>query len=200
MQKGNDTNWYFEKVDSWQNSKKLLREISLDMGLIETLTYGKTTYCSQDGKLFLIHTFKEYIAILFFKGALFNDPKKILIQQTPNVQAGRQLRFSNTEKIDSMRETIKEYFQEAINIEQSGKKVEYKKTNEYPFPEELQKRIDTEPELAEAFYNLTPGRQRGYLLYIGSAKQSKTRTERVTLSIPHILKGKGRSKSGGFEE
>jgi uncharacterized protein YdeI (YjbR/CyaY-like superfamily) len=200
MQKGNDANWYFEKVDSWQASKKLLREIALNMGLAETLTYGKPTYCSMDGKLFLIHTFKYYIAILFFKGVLFDDPKKILIQQTPNVQAGRQLRFKDLAQVESMKDIIKEYIQKAIEVEKSGKKVEYKTTNQYPFPEELQTRMDSEPELAEAFYALTPGRQRGYLLYIGSAKQSKTRQERITLSIPYILKGKGRSKAGGFED
>jgi uncharacterized protein YdeI (YjbR/CyaY-like superfamily) len=200
MQIGNDANWYFEKVDNWQECKKLLREIALKMGLTETLTYGKPTYCSLDGKLFLIHTFKEYIAILFFKGVLFDDPKKILIQQTPNVQAGRQLRFKDLAQIQSMIETIKEYIQMAINVENSGKKIEYKETNQYTFPEELQTRMDSELELAEAFFALTPGRQRGYLLFIGSAKQPKTREERITLSIPYILKGKGRSKSGGFED
>jgi uncharacterized protein YdeI (YjbR/CyaY-like superfamily) len=200
MQKGNDANWYFEKVDSWQTSKKLHREIALNMGLAETLTYGKPTYCSMDGKLFLIHTFKDYIAILFFKGVLSDDPKKILIQQTPNVQAGRQLRFKDLAQVESMKDTIKEYIQMAIEVENLGKKVEYKTTNQFPFPEELQTRMDSEPELAEAFYALTPGRQRSYLLYIGSAKQSKTRIERITLSVPYILKGKGRSKAGRFED
>jgi uncharacterized protein YdeI (YjbR/CyaY-like superfamily) len=103
-------------------------------------------------------------------------------------------------QIVSMKDTVKEYIQIAIKVEASGKKVEFKETNQYPFPEELQTRMDSEPELAEAFYALTPGRQRGYLLYIGSAKQSKTRQERITLSIPYILKGKGRSKAGGFED
>jgi uncharacterized protein YdeI (YjbR/CyaY-like superfamily) len=200
MQKGNDANWYFEKADNWQECKKLLREIALSMNLTETLTYGKPTYCSMNGKLFLIHTFKDYIAILFFKGVLFGDPKKILIQQTVNVQAGRQLRFKDLAQAESMKETIKEYIQIAIEVEKSGKKVEYKTTNQYPFPEELQARMDTEPKLAEAFYALTPGRQRGYLLYIGSAKQSQTPIDRITLSIPYILKGKGRSKTGGFED
>jgi uncharacterized protein YdeI (YjbR/CyaY-like superfamily) len=200
MQKGNDANWYFEKIDNWQASRQLLREIALDAGLAETLSYGKPTYSSPLGKLFLIHTFKDYIAILFFKGALFEDPKELLIQQTPNVQAGRQLRFKDLSEIKNKVETIKQYIKIAIEVEESGKKVEYKKTNQYTFPEELQIQMDIIPELAEAFNALTPGRQRGYLLYIGSAKQSKTRLERISLSIPYILKGKGRSKSGGFEK
>jgi uncharacterized protein YdeI (YjbR/CyaY-like superfamily) len=200
MQKGNNANWYFEKEDNWQTCKKLLREIALDTGLTETLSYGKPTYSSPFGKLFLIHTFKEYIAILFFKGALFEDPQKLLIQQTPNVQAGRQLRFKDLTEIKNKVETIKQYIKIAIEVEESGKKVEFKKTNQYPFPEELQIQMDTKPELAEAFNKLTEGRQRGYLLYIGSAKQSKTRIDRIELSIPYILKGKGRSKAGGFED
>lgn len=200
MQIGTNADWYFEKADNWQICKKSLRSIALEMDLTETLSYGKPTYCSQKGKLFLIHTFKEYIAVLFFKGSLMADPDQILIQQTPNVQAGRQLRFTNITQIENNKKVIQKYIQEAINTEQSGQKVEFKKTNQYPFPEELQKRIDNDSTLAEAFTRLTPGRQRGYLLFIGSAKQSKTREDRITLSIPHILNGKGRSKSGGFEE
>jgi uncharacterized protein YdeI (YjbR/CyaY-like superfamily) len=200
MQNQTSASWYFEIVDNWQESKKLLRAIALNMCLTETLTYGKPTYCLIDVKLFLIQTFKDYIAILFFKGAIFEDPSKLLIQQTPNVQAGRQLRFKDLSEIKNKAETIKQYIKIAIEVEESGKKVEFKKTNQYPFPVELQIQMDARPELAEAFNRLTPGRQRGYLLYIGSAKQSKTRINRIEQSIPYILKGKGRSKSGGFED
>jgi uncharacterized protein YdeI (YjbR/CyaY-like superfamily) len=192
--------WYFNKPSKWQKEVSKLREISLECGLNEALTYGKPTYYIVDHKLFLIHTFKDYAAILFFKGVLMEDSKKILVQQTENVQAGRQLRFTSLEQIEKLEATIKNYIQNAIEVEESGKEVPYKETNQFVVVEEFQKTLDEKPEVAEAFYNLTPGRQRGYLLYFSGAKQSKTRIERVEKSIPYILRGKGLLKGGGFEE
>jgi uncharacterized protein YdeI (YjbR/CyaY-like superfamily) len=200
MIKGINADWYFLTEDKWQSSKLILRDLALSAGLTETLSYGKPTYCIESGKLFLIHTFKDYIAILFFKGVLMDDPKNLLIQQTPNVQTGRQLRFVDVNNIEAMKGIIVDYIEESKKVELSGKKITLKKTSDYTFPLELQKYLDNDSKLAEAFASLTPGRQRGYLLYIESAKQSKTREQRITQSIPYILKGKGRSKSGGFEE
>jgi uncharacterized protein YdeI (YjbR/CyaY-like superfamily) len=193
--------WYFQKQnDKWQSAKILLRKIALDSGLKEDLTYGKPTYYCEAGKVFLIHTFKDYAALLFFKGSLMLDPNNILVQQTPNVQASRQLRFVSVGQIKEMEDIIQKYINEAINVESSGRQIEFKKTHEFQFVEELQTKMDKDPKLADAFYALTPGRQRGYLLYFSSAKQSKTREQRVAASIPYILKGKGRLKGNGFEE
>jgi uncharacterized protein YdeI (YjbR/CyaY-like superfamily) len=192
--------WYFTKESQWQQAKLKLREISLDSGLKEGLTYGKPTYYCEAGKIFLIHTFKDYAAILFFKGVLLKDPKKNLIQQTENVQSGRQLRFTSLQQILEMETTIKSYIQEAIEIEKSGVQPVMKKTHEFKMAEEFANKLAENSELADAFYALTPGRQRGYLLYFGGAKQSKTRVDRIDKSIPHILKGKGISMGGKFED
>ncbi|MBC7405885.1 MAG: YdeI/OmpD-associated family protein [Candidatus Parcubacteria bacterium] len=201
MQVKFSADWYFQKDnDKWQKAKIAIREIALDCDLSEGLAYGKPTYASLKGKLFLIHTFKDYIAVLFFKGSLMQDPAKILTQQTPNVQAARQLRFDNVEQIQAMKDTIKEYIQEAINVENSGQKVVFKAINQYEFPEEFKEKLAQDSLLADAFYALTPGRQRGYLLYFSSAKLPKTRQDRINLSEPHILKGKGRLKGSGFEQ
>jgi uncharacterized protein YdeI (YjbR/CyaY-like superfamily) len=192
--------WYFAKVSKWQDSVQKLRNIALDCSLEEDLKWGKPTYKSDSGMIFLIHTFKDYAAILFFKGVLMTDPDNILVQQTANVQSARQIRFTSSEQITSMQKTIKKYIQNAIEVEKSGLQVEFKKTTEFSMAEEFASALAENSELADAFYRLTPGRQRGYLLYFGGAKQSKTRTERVNKSIQYILKGKGISKSGGFEE
>jgi uncharacterized protein YdeI (YjbR/CyaY-like superfamily) len=192
--------WYFAKESSWKESKEKLRDIALGCGLSEDLTYGKPTYYCEAGKIFLIHTFKDYAALLFYKGVLMKDPQNILVQQTENVQSARQIRFTSSEQIVSMEATIKTYIQEAIRVEQSGEKVVMKKTSEFKMAEEFANKLAENPTLADAFYALTPGRQRGYLLYFSKAKQSKTREERVEKSIPYILKGKGITMGGKFEE
>jgi uncharacterized protein YdeI (YjbR/CyaY-like superfamily) len=139
----------------------------------------------------LIHTFKEYCALLFFKGALMEDSKRILIQQTENVQSARQMRFTSLEEITEMESTIQAYIKEAVKVEMAGLKVELKDTKEYKVPEEFQYKLDHIPALKKAFEALTPGRQRGYLLYFSSAKQSKTRESRIEKYMPKILDGKG---------
>jgi uncharacterized protein YdeI (YjbR/CyaY-like superfamily) len=192
--------WYFDPKKPWYEEKLALRKIALRTGLDEGLTYGKPTYYVGDKKIFLIHTFKDYAALLFFKGVLMDDPQKILIQQTANVQAGRQLRFTSLDQIKKMEKTIKDYIQEAIKVEKSGREVVLKKTSEYAVPVEFESALADSPELADAFYALTPGRQRGYLLYFGSAKQAKTREDRITKSIPYILRGKGLMMGNRFEE
>jgi uncharacterized protein YdeI (YjbR/CyaY-like superfamily) len=138
-----------------------------------------------------MHGFKEYCALLFFKGALLKDPKGILIQQTENVQAARQIRFTNVQEIAKMEKTLKFYIYEAVEVEVAGLKVPLKKTTEFKMPEEFKNKLDKNKALKTAFYALTPGRQRGYLLYFSAAKQSKTRESRVEKYVPHILKGKG---------
>ena len=193
-------NWYFEKESHWKQIKQKLREISLSCGLKESITYGKPTYYCEAGKIFLIHSFKNYTAILFFKGVLFQDPQKILIQQTENVQSARQIRFSSLNQVIEMENTIKSYIQEAIKIEKSGAKVTMKKTHEFEIPEEFANKLAENATLADSFYALTPGRQRGYLLYFAGAKQSKTREQRVEKCTPYILRGKGMLKGKGFEE
>lgn len=184
-------NWYFEKAEKWQEEIILLRSIVLDCGLIEELKWGCPCYLHQKHNIVLIHTFKDYCALLFFKGALLKDPKGILIQQTENVQAARQIRFTNIREIIDRRETIKAYVSEAIAAEEAGLKVELKKVAAFAVADEFQQKLDHIPELKKAFEALTPGRQRAYLLYFSSAKQVKTREARVEKYIPQILSGKG---------
>ena len=145
----------------------------------------------EKSNIVLIHGFKEYCAFLFFKGALLKDPKGILIQQTENVQAARQIRFTNVEEIVKMKTILKAYIYEAIKVEEAGLKVPLKKTSEFTMPEEFKNVLDATPKLKKAFYALTPGRQRGYLLYFSSAKQPKTREARVEKYVKQILDGKG---------
>jgi uncharacterized protein YdeI (YjbR/CyaY-like superfamily) len=192
--------WYFAKVSKWQEAVCKLRNIALDCGLKEELKWGKPTYKSDSGMIFLIHTFKDYAAVLFFKGVLMSDPDSVLVQQTANVQSARQIRFTSSEQIVSMEKTIKKYIQNAIEVEKSGLQVELKKTTEFSMAEEFQSALAENSELADAFYKLTPGRQRGYLLYFGGAKQAKTREDRIDKSVPYILKGKGITMGGKFEE
>jgi len=184
-------NWYFEKAEKWQEEIILLRSIVLDCGLTEELKWGCPCYLHKKHNIVLIHTFKEYCALLFFKGALLKDPKGILIQQTENVQAARQIRFTNIREIIDRRETIKAYVSEAIVAEEAGLKVELKKVAAFAVADEFQQKLDHIPELKKAFEALTPGRQRAYLLYFSSAKQVKTREARVEKYIPQILSGKG---------
>lgn len=183
--------FYFNKSIKWQEEIKKLRKIVLDCGLTEELKWGVPCYSLEKRNIVLIHVFKEYCALLFFKGALLKDTKDILIQQTENVQAGRQIRFTNVEEIVKMKSIIKAYILEAIEIEKAGLKVPMKETKEYTVPEEFQNKLDEMPELKTAFEALTPGRQRGYLLYFSSAKQSKTRDSRIEKYKQQILDGKG---------
>ncbi len=183
--------FYFNKAKKWQQELEKLRAIVLDCQLCEELKWGVPSYTYQKNNIILIHVFKEYCAILFFKGALLKDTKGILIQQTKNVQAARQIRFSNVKEIVKMERTIKAYIYEAIEVEKAGLKVAFKKTTEYNVPEEFQNKLTKFPALKKAFYSLTPGRQKGYLLYFSSAKQSKTREMRIEKFIPQILSGKG---------
>jgi uncharacterized protein YdeI (YjbR/CyaY-like superfamily) len=183
--------WYFVKNKQWQEEIETLRSIILDFGLNEELKWGCPCYTHEDSNIVLIHVFKEYCAVLFFKGALMKDPKKILIQQTPNVQVPRQIRLTSLEEVKKMKATLKTYIKEAIQVEKSGVKAPLKKVKEFAVPEELQDKMDEMPALKTAFKALTPGRQRGYLLYFSSAKQAKTRAERVEKYTKKILAGKG---------
>ena len=184
-------NFFFSKAKKWQEEFRKLRTIILGCGLTEELKWGKPCYTFQQSNVVLIHGFKEYCALLFMKGALLKDAKGILIQQTENVQAARQVRFTNVREIAKMEAILKSYIKQAIEIEKAGLEVNYRKTLEFKVPEEFQKRLNAIPALRTAFDALTPGRQRGYLLYFSGAKQSKTRESRVEKCMPQILKGKG---------
>ena len=183
--------FYFSKANKWQEEIGRLRTIVLGCGLTEELKWGCPCYTFQKTNIVLIHVFKEYCALLFFKGALLHDTEGILVQQTRNVQVARQIRFTGVKEIVQMKSSLKAYIFEAIEVEKSGLKPTLKKTAEYAIPEEFQKKLDKTPALKSAFKALTPGRQRGYLLYFSAAKQSKTRTSRIEKSIKQILKGKG---------
>lgn len=183
--------WFFNKPGKWQESYEKLRTIILDCDLTEELKWGCPCYTFDKRNIVLIHGFKDYCALLFFKGALLKDPKGILIQQTENVQAARQIRFTNVREIVKIKNTLKAYIREAIAAEKSGSKVTLKKTSEFAMPEEFKSKLDEMPALKKAFKALTPGRQRGYLLYFSQPKQSKTRQARVEKSAPQILKGRG---------
>jgi len=183
--------WYFTKNKNWQEEIETLRSIVLDCGLNEELKWGCPCYTFEGNNIVLIHVFKEYCALLFFKGALMKDPNGVLIQQTQNVQAARQMRFTNLQEVEKRKRIIKSYVKEAIQVEKSGAKVPMKKTAEFSVPEEFQDRLDENPALKKAFKSLTPGRQRGYLLYFSQAKQAKTREARIEKYIPQILSGKG---------
>lgn len=183
--------FYFIKGKKWQEEFQLLREIILDLGLKEELKWGHPCYTLDGSNIVLMHGFKDYCALLLFKGALLKDPKGILVQQTENVQAARQIRFSGIKEIVKLRAAIKSYIKEAIKVEKDGLKVEFKKTREFNMPEEFKAKLDETPALKKAFYALTPGRQRGYLLYFSSAKQSATRESRIKKYMKQILSGKG---------
>ncbi|ASG20702.1 YdeI/OmpD-associated family protein [Nitrospirillum viridazoti] len=182
---------YVEKAGKWHEEVARLRAIALDCPLVEDFKWGHPCYTSDGANIVLIHGFKEYCALLFFKGALMTDPNGILIQQTENVQAGRQIRFTNSGEIAQLAPTLKAYILEAIAVEKAGLKVDFKPTREFAVPEEFQSRLDSDPALKAAFDALTPGRQRGYLLHLSSAKQAKTRLARLEKCAPLILAGKG---------
>ncbi|MEI9945265.1 MAG: DUF1801 domain-containing protein [Chitinophagaceae bacterium] len=183
--------FYFSKNKKWQEEIEKLRMIVLDCGLNEELKWGVPCYTFGKNNIVLIHVFKEYCALLFFKGALLNDANSILIQQTKNVQAARQARFTNVKEIVKLKTVLKAYIYEAIEVEKAGLKVNLKKTKEYTVAKEFQNKLGKSSALKKAFYALTPGRQRGYLLYFSAPKQSKTRESRVEKYMPQILKGKG---------
>lgn len=182
---------FITRATKWQEEFKQLRLIILDCGLEEELKWGVPCYTLNKKNIVLIHGFKEYCAILFVKGALLNDSQGVLIQQTENVQAARQIRFTNVQEIIELESTLKAYIFEAIALEKAGVKVNYKKTPDYVIPEEFQSKLDEIPTLKTAFESLTPGRQRAYLFYFSQPKQSKTRLARVEKNIPQILNGKG---------
>lgn len=183
--------WYFNKAEKWQKEIEKLRMIVLDCDLIEELKWGCPCYTFQKKNIVLIHVFKEYCALLFFKGALLKDTHGILIQQTENVQAARQVRFTSVREIVKLEKILKAYIYEAVEVEEAGLKVSFKKTSDFEIPEEFQNKLDEIPGLKTAFDSLTPGRQRAYIFYFSSAKQSKTREARVEKCMPKILDGKG---------
>lgn len=183
---------FLEKANKWKEEMVLLRNIALSNNeLTEDYKWLHPCYTVNGKNVVLIHQFKEYCALLFHKGALMSDPDTLLIQQTENVQAARQLRFTSVEQIKELESVIKDYINEAIEIEESGKRVALKKTADFEIPEEFQTKLNADADLKRAFNALTPGRQRAYLFYFSQAKQSKTREQRIEKYIPKILDGKG---------
>ena len=183
--------FYFSKAKQWQKELEQLRRILLDCGLTEELKWGVPCYTFQESNIVLVHAFKEYCALLFVKGALLNDANGILIAQTENTQSARQIRFTNVREIVEMEAILKAYIYEAIEVEKTGLKVNFKKTTEFIILEKFQKKLDEIPALKTAFDALTPGRQRAYILYFSAPKQSKTRASRVEKCMQQILNGKG---------
>ena len=186
-----EIDWFFTKAKKWGEEYNRLRELVLDCELTEYLKWGCPCYTFQKRNVVLIHGFKDYCALLFMKGALLKDPAKILIQQTENVQAARQVRFTSVQQIKDLSPVIKRYIKEAVALEKNGVKPELKSTKEYKIPEEFQLVLKDMPEVKTAFENLTPGRQRGYLLYFSAPKQAKTRKARIEKQLQKILQGKG---------
>ncbi len=187
----NKTNKLTGKAEKWQLELKKLRAIIIECELNEELKWGVPCYTLNKSNIVLIHTFKEYCAVLFFKGVLLKDTEGILIQQTKNVQTARQIRFTSVTEIAKMSAVIKAYVCEAIEVEKAGLKINLKKTTEYNIPEEFKTKLNINANLKTAFYALTPGRQRGYILYFSAAKQAKTRELRIEKCIKQILNGKG---------
>jgi len=186
-----NVDFFFNNPGKWQKEVNKLRTIVLGCQVTEDLKWGCPCYTIEEGNIVLIHVFKEYCAVLFFKGALLKDPKGILIQQTKNVQAARQIRFTNLREIVERGTDVKAYIQEAIEVEKAGLKVKLKKTSEFGMPDEFEGELNKLPALKTAFYALTPGRQRAYLLFFSTPKQSKTREARIEKCKRKILNGKG---------
>ena len=182
---------YFNDSKKWKKEYAYLRNIILETGLTEEFKWGKPCYTYKGNNIVLIHGFKDYCALLFHKGVLLKDTANILVQQTKNVQAARQIRFTSIEEIKKLESTLKTYVYEAIEVEKQGLEVQMKKTSEFEMPEEFKRELNENPDLEKAFKSLTPGRQRGYLLYFSGAKQSKTRTRRIEKYKVKILNGKG---------
>lgn len=182
---------FLSNAKKWQKEMELLRQTILDCNLTEEYKWGKPCYTYQNNNIVLIHGFKDYCALLFMKGVLLNDSENILIQQTENVQAARQLRFKNLAEISGQSKIIKAYVFEAIEVEKAGLKVKMKKTKDYEVPQELIDKMQEDKKYKTAFESLTAGRKRAYYLYFSNAKQAKTRIARIEKSFPQILKGKG---------
>lgn len=184
-------NWFFAKEGPWQACYVRLRELALESGLAEEMKWGHPCYTLKGKNVFLIHGFNDYCALLFHKGALLKDNANLLVQQTANVQSARQMRFTSVADISKKASTIGRYMQEAIDVEKAGRKMTLKQTAEFDMPEEFRKVLMDMPELNKAFHALTPGRQRGYLLFFSSAKQANTREARIEKHVERILAGKG---------
>ena len=183
--------FFFSKKGQWQKAYAKLRSIPLACGLTEELKWGKPCYTFDGNNILLIHGFKNYCAYLFPKGVLLKDPEGILVQQTKNVQSARQIRFTSVQEIEELAPVLTAYIEEAIAVEKAGLQVEFKQTDDFEMPEEFINKLEEVPGLQDAFAELTPGRQRGYLLYFAGAKQSKTRAARIEKYVEHILNGKG---------
>jgi uncharacterized protein YdeI (YjbR/CyaY-like superfamily) len=186
-----DVDFFFRKAKKWQEEYEKLRMIILGCPLTEELKWGVPCYTFEKKNIVLIHGFKEYCAILFVKGALLKDAEGILIQQTENVQAARQVRFTNLQEIVELEPILKAYIYEAIEVEKAGLNVDFKKPSEFSMPEEFINKLEEVPGLQDAFEALTPGRQRAYILYFSAPKQSKTRESRIEKYMQQILNGKG---------
>ena len=182
---------FLSEADQWRPEFTHLRRILLDCPLTEELKWGKPCYSVQQSNVVLIHGFKAYCALLFTKGVLLKDPRGILVQQTQNVQAARQIRFTSAREILELEPVLKAYVEAAIAVEKAGLTVTYKKTEEFPMPAEFKRKLQATPALKTAFAALTPGRQRAYLLHFSAPKQAKTRESRIEKCLPHILAGKG---------
>lgn len=186
-----EVDWFFEKDTQWKTEFNKLRSVVLSTGLVEELKWGHPCYTLNGANVVLIHGFKEYCAYLFHKGVLLKDTEGILVQQTENVQSARQIRFTDLHDINSQEEALKAYIYEAIEVEKAGLQVKMKETSEFNMPKEFEAVLEENPNIKQAFESLTPGRQRGYLLYFSQAKQAKTREARIEKYIPYILEGKG---------
>ena len=186
-----DVNWYFEKSRDWHDEFVLLRKIGLGSGLDEELKWGHPCYTLNGKNVVLMHGFKDYCALLFHKGALLKDEEGVLVQQTAAVQSARQVRFTSVQQIKKLEPTLKRLIRDAIEVEKKGVKVAFKKTEDFAMPAEFSAKLKAQPSLKKAFASLTPGRQRGYLLFFGAAKQSKTREARIEKNVERILDGKG---------
>lgn len=182
---------YLNTLEKWKDELAKLRKIILDCRLTEEFKWMHPCYTYKGKNIVLIHEFRDYCAILFYKGVLLKDSKKVLVQQTKNIQSARQIRFTSLSAIEELEITIKEYIKEAIKVEESGLKVKKKKTSDFETPKELERKFEENPEFKKAFKSLTEGRKRGYLLYFAKPKQSKTRTSRIEKSTSRILDGKG---------
>lgn len=191
MKKNPKVDAYLKKAKQWQAEFVKLREIALSCGLTEDLKWYKPCYSFEQSNVVILIPIKEFCALAFAKGALLKDAKHVLHKPGANTQAGRWMKFTSVQEIAKMESTVKAYIREAIEVEKAGLEVEYKKTSDYEVAEEFQNKLDKVPALKAAFEALTPGRQRGYLLYFSSAKQSKTRESRVEKCMPAILRGKG---------
>jgi uncharacterized protein YdeI (YjbR/CyaY-like superfamily) len=191
MRMNPNVDWFFTKDTKWQEEYAALRLLILDCGLTEELKWGCPCYTFQKSNIVLLHGFKDYCAVLFFKGALLQDADGILIQQTENTQATRQIRFTNLREIAEIKATLKAYIFEAIAVEEAGLTVDLIKPTERPLPEEFQNKLEENPALKTAFYGLTPGRQNAYIIYFSAPKQAKTRQARVEKYTQQILGGKG---------